>query len=380
MNWNQLNTLPPAPGAAFDAAACLAAFPVLEHARRTPQEPRYHGEGDVWTHTGMVIDALVQSADYRDADDDARCVLFFAALLHDVAKYRTTVVDPVTGRIGQPGHSRKGAVDARVLLWEAGMPFALREAVCRLIAVHQVPFYLLDDPRRAQTASFTLHELSWQLDLRLLAALAEADMRGRICADQARVLDSIELFRELAREEGCYGEPRAFADAHTRLSYFRGADVHPDYALFQEPGSRVTLMCGLPASGKDSWVRTHRVGLPVVSYDDAREALGLKHGENDGKAAHHATDLARALLREGKPFVWNATHLSRQMRTRTLDLCYAYGAEVEIVYLEQPRAELLRRNSRRDTTLSNKALLGMLHRWELPVPTEAHMVRYAATV
>ena len=61
---------------------------------------------------------------------------------------------------------------------------------------------------------------------------------------------------------------------------------------------------------------------------------------------------------------------------QALDLCYAYSAEVRIVYLEQPREELLRRNGKRDTTLSNKALLGMLHRWELPVPSEAHEVRY----
>ena len=204
----------------------------------------------MWTHTCMVVDALLQSADYLAATPDERGVLFFAALLHDVAKHRTTVVDPVTGRIGQPGHSRKGAVDARILLWEAGAPFALREAVCRLIAVHQVPFYCLEDARRPVSPAWTVHQLSWQLDIRLLAALAEADMRGRICADQARVLDSIELFRELAREEGCYGAPKAFVDAHTRLSYFRGADVHPDYPLFQTPGSKVTLMCGLPASGR----------------------------------------------------------------------------------------------------------------------------------
>ncbi|OZI42069.1 metal-dependent phosphohydrolase [Bordetella genomosp. 5] len=380
MNWNQLSRLVPEARQAFDAAQCLAAFPVLEQARTTPQEPAYHGEGDVWTHTCMVVEALIASQDYALATPHERAVLFFAALLHDVAKYRTTVIDPVTGRIGQPGHSRKGAIDARVLLWEAGMPFDQREAVCRLIAVHQVPFYCLEDTRRPVPPVHTVRALSWQLDIRLLAALAEADMRGRICADQARVLDSIELFRELAREEGCYGQPRAFADAHTRVSYFRGADVHPDYPLFQEPGARVTLMCGLPAAGKDSWVREQRAGLPVVSYDDAREALGLRHGQNDGRAAHYALDRARALLREHQAFVWNATHLSEQMRSRALDLCYAYGAEVEIVYLEQPRAELLRRNNRRDTTLSNKALLGMLHRWELPLPTEAHAVRYEVAV
>lgn len=376
MQWKEIEALVPQAGATPDYQRCLDAFPVLELAKTTPQEPLYHAEGDVWTHTCMVLEALLALPAYREADIDGRTVLFLAALLHDVAKHRTTVVDAVSGRIGQPGHSRKGAVDARILLWEMGAPFELREAVCRLIAVHQVPFYCLDDSRRGVSPAFAVHELSWQLDIRLLAALAEADMRGRICADQARVLDNIELFRELAREEACYGQPRAFAHAHTRVSYFRGADVHPDYALFQPEGSKVTLMCGLPASGKDSWVREHRHGLAVVSYDDAREALGLKHGENDGKAAHYAIDLAKSRLRRGEDFVWNATHLSRQMRERALDHCYAYGAEVEIVYLEQSRAELLRRNSKRDTTLSNKALLGMLHRWELPVPTEAHEVHY----
>ncbi|QQK72121.1 AAA family ATPase [Pectobacterium versatile] len=376
MDWNTIRGLVPASGAQPDFADCLDAFPELQRAKETPQEPRYHGEGDVWTHTIMVVESLLQLPDYQNATREQQEILFFAALLHDVAKYRTTVIDPVTGQIGQPGHSRKGAIDARVLLWDAGVPFAIREAICRLISVHQVPFYCLEDERRRVSPIFTIRELSWQLSITLLATLAEADMRGRICQDQARVLDSIELFRELAREEGCYGQPRSFVDAHTRLSYFRGADVHPDYPLFQEPGSKVTVMCGLPASGKDTWVRTHRPNLPVVSFDDARTELGLKHGENEGKAVHWATDKARSLLRTHEPFVWNATHLSQQMRTRTLDLCYAYGAEVEIVYLERPRQELLRRNGKRDTTLSNKTLQGMLTKWELPSPTEAHDVRY----
>nr|WED68849.1 HD domain-containing protein [Pectobacterium colocasium] len=107
--------------------------------QETPQEPRYHGEGDVWTHTIMVVESLLQLPDYQTATREQQEILFFAALLHDVAKYRTTVIDPVTGQIGQPGHSRKGAIDARVLLWDAGVPFAVREAICRLIAVHQVP-------------------------------------------------------------------------------------------------------------------------------------------------------------------------------------------------------------------------------------------------
>ncbi|MFX1678536.1 AAA family ATPase [Mitsuaria sp. CC2] len=376
MHWKDIQALVPEGGRSADFAACLAAFPVLELAKTTPQDLRYHAEGDVWTHTMMVIEELLALPDYQAAGRDEQEVLFLAALLHDVSKHATTVIDPVTGAIGQPGHSRMGAIDARVLLWDAGMPFEQREAVCRLIAVHQVPFFALADSKRGLSPEFIVRELSCRLSLPLLAALAEADMRGRVCEDRQRVLDHIELFRELAREEGCYGQPRAFADAHTRVSYFRGADVHPDYALFQEPGARVTVMCGLPASGKDTWVAAHRRGLPVVSFDDARAELGLKHGQNDGKVAHAAVDKAKALLRQRAPFVWNATHLSQQMRDKTLDLLFAYGAQVEIVYLERPRAELLRRNDRRDTSLSNGALQGMLRKWELPVPTEAHAVRY----
>jgi predicted kinase len=180
------------------------------------------------------------------------------------------------------------------------------------------------------------------------------------------VLCDVALFRELAMEEGCYGIPRAFADRFTRLRYFRGEDVHVDTAYHREQGSRVTLMSGLPASGKDTWIESHRRGLPVVGFDDAREELGLRHGKNDGLAAH-------------RDFVFIATHLSRQRRERSIDLLLSYGAEVEVAYLEQAEAELLRRNSRRDSTLPNAAIGRMLHRWEVVLPTEAHSVLYLPT-
>ena len=377
MNWNDLKALVPQPGAGPDWQRLCEAVPALRALETTPQDPRHHAEGNVGLHTRMVLDALLGDAAWQAAAEARREVMFFAALLHDIAKPATTVIDPVTGAIGQPGHSKRGAIDARVLLWRAGMPFAQREAVCRIIAVHQLPFFVFDS-RRGEAPEFLLRRLSWELDVAELACVARADMRGRICHDQDGHLADIELFIELAREQGCLDRPWPAADPHTRLMYARGMAIDPGYALHREPGSRVTVMCGMPAAGKDTWVRRHAGDLPVVSFDDARAELGLKHGENDGKAAHHAIDKAKALLRERRSFVWNATHLSAEMRGKTLDLLYAYGAAVRLVYLEAPEAEVLRRNARRDTTLRNKDLVRMLHRWEVPLPWEAQEVAYFA--
>lgn len=376
MNMKQLQKLVPAPGAQPDYAACLAAFPVLERAKTTPQDPIHHGEGDVWTHTMMVCGALVCSSDYAYATEDERFVMFFAALLHDVSKADTTVIDEITGRIGQPGHSKRGAVDARVLLWRAGVTFELREAICRLIEVHQTPFFAVTTKDVSVEQLRLVHKLSWRLDIRLLAALAEADMRGRICGDKPSALGNIERLRDVAREEACFGQERAFVDAHTRLQYARHAKGHPDYALYPAQGSDVIMMSGLGASGKNTWVEKNAPGRPVVSFDDAMAELGLKHGQNDGKAAHFAIERAKELLRAKKPFVWNATNINPQLRDKSLDLLYDYDAKVRIVYLENTYEVLRRRNAARDSTLTQAALERMFNRWDIPVPAEAHEIDY----
>jgi predicted kinase len=374
--YEMLRAQVPQPGARVDLAWSLDVFPDLRLLATTPQDRSYHAEGNVWIHTQMVVNELVNGADYAASSDDERFVLYFAALLHDVAKPGTTVIDEVSGKIGQPGHSRRGAIDSRILLWRAGVPFNLREAVCRIITVHQLPFFAIAGNKNGQSPEFLIRKLSHELDLRLLSAVAEADMRGRHYEKKADCLVDIELFREMARDEDCYGKPRRFADLHTQLSYFRGAGISPDYPFHQEAGSKVVVLAGLPASGKNTWVAKCYPELPVISFDDARAELGLKHGTKSGAAVHLAVDNAKALLRESRPFVWNATHISGLLRRKTLDLLYAYNAEVELVYLEQPEAIIFQRNTRRDTTLTNAAIEEMLWRWEVPLPTEAHSVHY----
>ena len=62
------------------------------------------------------------------------------------------------------------------------------------------------------------------------------------------------------------------------------------------------------------------------------------------------------------------------------DLLYAYDANVRLVYLEVPARVLFQRNGERETTLTQKALERMLHRWEAPLPWEAHELRCEVAV
>ena len=62
-------------------------------------------------------------------------------------------------------------------------------------------------------------------------------------------LDDIELFKEVAKEQNCYLQPKQFPDATTRLEYFRSTgSISPDYPFFKEKGSEVIVLSGLPAT------------------------------------------------------------------------------------------------------------------------------------
>jgi predicted kinase len=334
------------------------------------QDPVHHGEGNVLVHTRMVVDALFGSTEWPLLPPVERRVLLWAALLHDVAKPASTRVD-VDGRISARGHSYKGQLMARRILWEMGAPFWERERICHLITHHQVPFFLLERKAPERLA----HLISLQTRCDLLAILAEADARGRTATDVARLLDNIALFREFCDEQGCLDRPRAFASDHSRFLYFRKDSFPPDYEAYDDCQNRVTLLSGLPASGKDTWIAVHSGDREVISLDGLRAVLGIAPTDGQGAVVAAARERARAALRARRPFVWNATNLSRQIRGSLINLCADYRAKIEIVYVEAGPEELARRNGARRNPIPAKAIERMLERWEVPDLSECHTLR-----
>lgn len=332
-----------------------------------PQDPEYHGEGDVWTHTVMVCEELQGLDAWRSLPAAERELVFAACLLHDVAKPTcTTIID---GRIRQPGHSVKGAHFARNLLWRADLDPHTREAIAGLIRYHQVPFFCIDeaDPIRR------IAQVSQRVRCDHLTLVNRADALGRICADKGALLENADLFFELAREQRCLHGAFAFPSAHTRYTYFHSNDRDPRTLAYDDTRCEVVLMCGLPGSGKDTWIADN-LDLPVVSLDAIRKELGRPPTGDPRPVLQLARERARVHLRTAQPFVWNATNLTRRIRDRVIDLFTNYGARVRLVYVEVPYRRLLEQNRARTTAVPEAVLERMTRIWEPPGNTEAHRV------
>jgi predicted kinase len=365
---------PSPPQWTVDWSRIAEAFAWVRRMAGVPQDAVHHAEGDVATHTRMACEALVGLPEWRARPADERVRLFAAVLLHDAAKPFCTQIQP-DGRITAHGHSGRGDLLARRVLWELGTPVAWREHVAALVRHHQVPFWALERPDLDRIV-FRVSLLASNADL---ATLATADILGRVCGDAEEVLDNIALFREYCAERRCLDAPREFASDHARFTYFRTPGRDPEYAAYDDTRVAVTVLSGLPAAGKDTWIAANRAGWPVVSLDALRAELGVNPGGDQGPVIDAVYRLAREHLRAGRPFVWNATNVTRQLRERCIGLAAGYGARIDLISLEAPPHVLRIRNSARARPVPDAVVERMLNRWQTPDPTEAHHVAWVPT-
>jgi tRNA nucleotidyltransferase (CCA-adding enzyme) len=113
-------------------------YPELRAIVGTPQDPEWHPEGDVFTHTLHCCDALVQLPEWQQADEESKIVLALAILTHDLGKATTTVRAEREGRerIVSPGHEEVGVSVAEQFLNRIDTPRAIVERVLPLVRNH----------------------------------------------------------------------------------------------------------------------------------------------------------------------------------------------------------------------------------------------------
>lgn len=119
----------------------LQYFPELEALVGCEQDPHWHPEGDVWTHTLHCLDAYAR---HRIGDEWEDLIVGLAVLCHDFGKPSTSYKDE-TGRIRSPRHDVEGVPFAQTFLERMTRQKKVFEEVLPLVEQHMRPLALYRD-------------------------------------------------------------------------------------------------------------------------------------------------------------------------------------------------------------------------------------------
>ena len=143
----------------------------------TPQEPEWHPEGDVWTHTLLAMDEAAQQI--ADLDRPRALAVMLGTLCHDLGKPATTRFED--GRVRSKGHEEGGLEPTRTLLdrWNVHtlLGYDLRGQILALVGNHLKPYQLYKE--RELVTDGAIRRLSAKCEPVLLHRVARADCLGR---------------------------------------------------------------------------------------------------------------------------------------------------------------------------------------------------------
>ena len=168
-------------------------FPELKALIGVPQNPVYHAEGDVWTHTMMVLD---EAAKLRDRASNPYWFML-SAVVHDFGKAVCT--EEKDGVLHAYLHEIKGLPLAEAFLRRITGERKLMDYVLNMVEYHMKP-NTVAGARSAEKVTTRMFDLS--VDPEGLICMALADDRGRITQapatnHEAFLYERLAVYREL---------------------------------------------------------------------------------------------------------------------------------------------------------------------------------------
>jgi len=168
-------------------------FPELKALIGVPQNPVYHAEGDVWTHTMMVLD---EAAKLRDRASNPYWFML-SAVVHDFGKAVCT--EEKDGVLHAYLHETKGLPLAEAFLRRITRESKLLEYVLNMVEYHMKPNTIAG---AGSAAKVTTRMFDRSVDPEGLICIALADDRGRITQapatdHEAFLYERLAVYREL---------------------------------------------------------------------------------------------------------------------------------------------------------------------------------------
>jgi tRNA nucleotidyltransferase (CCA-adding enzyme) len=160
-------------------------YPLFEKLRETPQDPKWHPEGNVWVHTLMVVDEAAKIVREQALDDEAALMIMLSTLCHDLGKITTTTFED--GHVKAHGHEQAGERPTQEFLDSIGMAGsgnASRNKILQLVREHMMPGQLFrtQEAGSRPVSDGSIRRLATRIapaTIEELVSVAEADHRGR---------------------------------------------------------------------------------------------------------------------------------------------------------------------------------------------------------
>lgn len=149
-------------------------FPELKAVIGVPQNPKYHAEGDVWTHTMMVLD---EAAKLRHRVENPYAFML-SALVHDFGKALCT--EEINGVLHAYDHEKAGLGSAEAFIKRLTSEGKLLKYAQNMTLLHMKPNTVAHAGSAPKVTNRMFDE---SIDPEGLLCLALADDRGRICAE-----------------------------------------------------------------------------------------------------------------------------------------------------------------------------------------------------
>ena len=151
----------------------------------TMQEPIWHGEKDVYTHTKMVYDE-VEKLELNEKDKE---ILRMVAIFHDIGKTETTIIE--NNVIRSHKHCERSYHLAMKILSNFDLDIDTRLQILNLIKYHGRPLFIYEK----ENPEKEVINLSLNCRLDLLYYFACCDFKGRIADDIEESLIKIEFLK-----------------------------------------------------------------------------------------------------------------------------------------------------------------------------------------
>jgi predicted kinase len=316
----------------------------------------WHLEGDVWTHSLLVLQA------YAHSDQPDVCV-GLTALLHDIGKPQAARVLRERQRVVFQGHESLSAWMAWGLLHDEALSLSMPERlrIFSLIALHgclYTGWFAEDETLKRQqlTSAFSgMGQVFWQQLLRQIGN----DMQGQV------TLNSNHKSQLIALDD-------LIQDASKPVA--------------QGQGVPIVFLIAPPGAGKSS-LRKRYQGFTVISRDDVLLQVTKTDNYRQAWQIHDEQQLAslvdstlnaafRHAVQQQEPILMDLTNLTRKARRRWLSQLSAdYEPQARMVMASD--TTLWQRNQQRaDKAIPDAVLKQMLLSFEHPLCDEFADIAY----